>query len=722
MSMGLGAGWASTASAASPAATARVARIGAAPGGTPLQIVLPLNVDAAGLKAFATAVSNPRSALYGRYASVAELARRFGAATRSRARVIAYLRAQGATAVGVDATGLLAEATVTAALAQRLFQTQLARFSSAGARRFVAPESAPTVPRSLRGLVEGVVGLDTRPLPGGNSFSTRLSAPRPRPAGASPRAHAAAQTPSELPRSGSPAGCPAGLDAGAQDQPDLAGFTPNQYLSAYDFAPLQSGGARGQGERVALVEIDGFNPGDVAAFAQCFGLATPRIATFHVGALRTALPAGGESTLDLEVLDAAAPALTGIDVYETQSDPASVLKALVAPLEVRSRKPQVVSASLGLCEPDQAAATGQIGIETAESLLEMATASGVSYLAASGDNGSADCTNSSGSPRPHLDVNYPASSWWVTGVGGTNLALTAANRIARQVVWNDTTDQVAAGGGGLSELFFRPPYQKGFVRSNARGVPDVSMLADLVPGYAVYCTAPGDCLSSTNSNPWLSVGGTSAATPLLAGGLAVVDEQLRRAGRADVGFANPLLYLIGGSRARSSVFSDVTAIGNDVGPYLSSGSGRPLGCCAAQRGYDEASGWGSVDIAHLAARSVGLLPYILGSVKLSVPGHQHPAARHQLLAEVTCARACYMAAFAKVQIGRSSFLVDSPIVNRPHGGRRTLALHFSVSQRRAIASALAHDRRIVATIYAAIVDPEGNIQRQTAGRRADIRN
>ena len=708
--------------ATAASASGQITRLGSVAAGTALQIVLPLKVDAAGLEKLASAVSTPGSAQYGRYESVAELARRFGAAPATRAHVIAYLREQGASAVSVDATGFLAEATVTAALAQRLFGTRLARFSSAAGSRFVAPAGTPGVPSALRGLVEGVVGLDTQRLRPRSGFATRVRTSPPSAGRAAPRAHAAVQESSEGPRSGSPAGCPAGLSAGAGAHPAYAGFTPNQYLTAYDFAPLQSAGTRGQGERVALIEIDGFNPGDVAAFAQCFNLRTPRITTFGVGSVTNRLPAGGESTLDLEVLDAAAPELSGIDVYETAADPASVLKALVAPLQVRGRKPQVVSASLGLCEHDQAMATGQTGIQAAERLLQLATASGVSYLAATGDNGSADCTDSNGSPRYELGVNYPASSWWVTGVGGTNLALNAANRIAGQVVWNDTTDQVAAGGGGLSDLFFRPAYQKGFVRSDSRGVPDVSMLADLVPGYAVYCTAAQDCLTSINSNPWLSVGGTSAATPLLAGGIALIDEQLRRAGRADVGFANPLLYRLGGSRARTSVFSDVTAIGNDVGPFLIGGRGRPLGCCSAKTGYDLASGWGSVDIAQLAVRSVALLPYIVGGVKLSLPAHQRPAAHHALLADVTCTRACYMAAFAKVQIGRRSFLVDSPIVNRPHGGRRTLVLRFSTSLRRAIATALADRRKIVATVYGVIVDPEGNIQRQTAGRREAIRS
>lgn len=706
---------------ASAAGTGTV-RLGAAAATSALDIVLPLKIDAAGLKSFAQSVSDPLSAHYGRYESVTALSRRFGASAATRARVIGYLRSQGATAVKVDATGFLAEATVSAALAQRMFGTRLARFSAADGSRFTAPSVTPTVPSALRGVVEGVVGLNTRSLRPSTPWSTRVrpGSAAPRSASDAPRAHAASQLSSEVPRTGTPAGCAPGLGAGADGNPALAGFTPNQYLTAYGLSPLHAAGVSGQGERVALVEIDGFNIADVTTFAQCFGSSRPTITTVGVGSVTRPLAPGAEATLDLEVLEAAAPGLNGIDVYETKSDPADVLKALVAPLEFHGHKPQVVSASLGLCERFQEAASGLTGIDAAERLLELATSAGVSYLAASGDDGSADCTDSNGSPGFELGVNYPASSWWVTGVGGTNLELNPGNQIINEFVWNDTTNQVAAAGGGLSDLFFRPPYQRGFERADSRGVPDVSMLADLVPGYAIYCSAPNDCLSASNHDPWLSVGGTSAATPLLAGGIALIDQRLHRVGRADVGFANPLLYLLGGSHARASVFRDVTAIGNDVGPYIPNGPMRPLGCCTAKAGYDVASGLGSVNVARFAQHAAGLLPYILGAVKVSLPGHQRPAAHHQILATVSCARACYMAAFTKVQLGRRSFTVDSAIVNRPHGGRKTLALHFSKNQRRTIASALAAHTRIVATVYGVITDPQGVIQRQTGGRHLRI--
>src|SRR5205807_6057959 len=139
-----------------------------------------------------------------------------------------------------------------------------------------------------------------------------------------------------------------------------------------------------------------------------------------------------------------------------------------------------------------------------------------------------------------------------------------------QIVWNDTSLQPgAAGGGGTSQLFKRPSYQTGTVKRNRRFLPDVSMLADIAPGFTVFCSATSDCINSQNSNPWQTVGGTSASTPLLAGGLALVDEDLRLNGRRDLGFANPLLYQAGRNRTLAGqVFSDVLAFSNDLRPYL----------------------------------------------------------------------------------------------------------------------------------------------------------
>jgi hypothetical protein len=230
-----------------------------------------------------------------------------------------------------------------------------------------------------------------------------------------------------------------------------------------------------------------------------------------------------------------------------------------------------------------------------------------------------------------------------------------------------------------------------------------------------------DCESVANGfKPWLTVGGTSAATPLLAGGVALVDQVLRAHGKADVGLANPLLYLLGGSSARRTVFSDVISIGNDVGPFLPGGTG-PLGCCTAKVGYDEASGWGSVDLAHLAQKAINLVPYILGGIRISLPPHQHPLAHDGLLVTVTCSRACLMGALATVRYGHNSLTLHAAPVNRPFGGGSTIELPFTGAQRHALAGAISNHIRIIATVYGLIVTPDGAIQRQTAGRSLSIR-
>ncbi|MDQ6805322.1 MAG: S53 family serine peptidase [Actinomycetota bacterium] len=704
-----------SAATGSPSLIAHATRVGAAPTGQSLKLLLPLKVDSAGLARFAAAVATPGSPLYGQYLSVAQLARRFGASRSGRRRAVGYLRASGATHVRVDATGLLAEATMSVGLAERVFSAPLAQFRAADRTRFLAPASATRVPAPLRDVVEGVVGLDTAPRASHSLASATAAAARSAAARSAAASARAADSPgSTLPRSGSPTGCPEGVAAGGQ----YPGFTPNQYLTAYGFMPLYLAGYRGQGERVALIEIDGFNMSDVTAFAACFGLTVPPISAFGSG-LSNPLPPGEEATLDLEILDAAAPNLKAIDVYETDSGAVQTLAAFAAPLQNRGHKPQVISASLGLCEPDAYGGARLVGIEASERLLELAAASGVSILASGGDNGSADCQTSAGTPAAALAVNYPASSWWVTGVGGTNLSLTPGNTIAAQPVWNDAALLPAGGGGGFSDLFRRPSYQKGIVSVNKRAVPDVSMLADLLPGYAIYCTATPDCNSSQNpSPPWQTVGGTSAGTPLLAGGVAIIDQMLKATHHENLGLLNPLLYKVGHSLAAATVFSDVTSGSNDIGPFLA--GGQALGCCTAAPGFDEASGWGSVSVAGLAQQALALVPKNI-SFSLALPQHQRPVAHRAIMATVSCSAGCSIGAFAAINVGRAKpYTVSSKLLHPRSKGRKTVAIKFSGKELRSLRSALSHHKRIVATVYAALIDQLGGIEHNTRGMKLSV--
>jgi subtilase family protein len=525
-------------------------------------------------------------------------------------------------------------------------------------------------------------------------------------------AHAAVAQPSSVaPLTGTPSGCGAGLAA--------EGFTPNQYETAYGLAPLFGGGLSGQGERVALIEIDGFRPSDITSFASCFGLSVPRLSGFGVG-LKHALPPGGEATLDVEVLDAAAPNLKGIDVYETKPSASATLRALTAPLQNRGFKPQVISASLGLCEPDVFLAIGLKGLRSVEGSLAMAAGSGISFLASSGDQGSADCVDLTGAPVDRLAVNYPSSSPWVTGVGGTNFALTSANTIAAQIVWNDTSLQPgAAGGGGTSQLFRRPGYQRPTVSRNRRYVPDVSMLADIAPGFTVFCSATPDCVNSQTTNPWQTVGGTSAATPLLAGGLALVDESQRLNGRRDVGFVNPLLYKIGRNRSlRGHVISDVVKFSNDIGPFITRRH-RSLGCCKAGPGFDRASGWGSVNLTGLAQVAFALTHPRIG---LSLPRHQHPARLGALFATLSCSAACRVGALAEVRIGGGKpFRVHSGIATLASRGKTTVLFGFGRRNLRKMRLGLHHHHGITIKVFGRLYGSGTHVVKRTGSEILRIR-
>jgi kumamolisin len=657
---------------------------------------------------------------------MSELSRWFGASSGVRARVTSFLRKSGATDVKIDATGLFADATMTVTKAERAFGAELARFRKADGARFIAPVGAHAasgtayVPAALSGAVQGVVGLDTQPI--ATSGYARA------PAKSSPIASVAtAGVPSATGHSGASAGCAAGQSAGtSQGGPDA--FTPNQYLTAYDFNPLHGAGVTGQGETVALIEIDGFRASDVDAFAHCFGFSVPTIQGYGVGSISKPLAPGGEATLDLEVLDAAAPSLKQIDVFEANSDAGSTLQAMTAPLELSGAKqPQVISASLGLCEPALAEALGAAGFNDAEASLAAASATGVTYLSSSGDDGSADCVDQNGNPAHQLAVNYPSSSWWVTGVGGTNFTLNAANQIASQVVWNDNSVQPgSAGGGGSSERFARPTYQTGVTTSKARVVPDVSMLADVLPGYSIYCTAgPPDC---DPSDPWLSVGGTSAATPLLAGGMALIDEELRTHGRADLGLANPLMYRVGQSSARTSVFDDVTVGDNDV--FLPGGeSGGALGCCAAAAGFDDASGWGSVNVDSFEQVALAEQPPIL-RIKLAVSGRQSALKQHAIKATVSCSSACLFGAYAMVKIGSGKAAeFNSKILRRKTAGSQELTIELSSKELRKLKAgsrahkaltATVHGVLFNATVYGVFKDADEAIQVETAGKKIKL--
>jgi subtilase family serine protease len=147
-------------------------------------------------------------------------------------------------------------------------------------------------------------------------------------------------------------------------------------------------------------------------------------------------------------------------------------------------------------------------------------------------------------------------------------------------VWNDAAyGAKAAGGGAVGRRTPRPAFQNGANDAQFRAIPDVSALADIVPGWPVV-------MNSTLQ----TVGGTSGSTPLTAASAALVAGSERHAGRPRLGLANGWFYTAASSN--SSTFYDIKEGNNDL---------AAVGCCTASVGYDPASGLGVPDWAALPA-------------------------------------------------------------------------------------------------------------------------
>jgi len=599
--------------------------VGAAAASKRLDLSLLLRADDDGLTRYANAVSNPDSPLFGRHLTPGQVLARFGPSQADRARVAAWLRSKGLPAKTAPG-GFAVDTRVTVALAQRLFSVRLGAFRSSAGDSFVAPVRAASLPASLRGSVVGVNGLSDRPVAQTNSAiqanaqaaqAAQALQPVTPQQGKEINSQVRKQGSSLRANLGTQAGCAEGRATGtplATLDPDLAGsyvpaYTPNQYLDAYGVKRLHDRGFKGQGQRIALIEIDGFKRSDLTTAAKCFGFRAPPTTIRTVGGVKKPLAPGGENTLDLQVLAAVAPSLKEIVVMQGSSSSYGLnLQYSTAVSLPSSRRPNVISSSIGSCE----IFNYQKGpyVRQLERTLKQAAAQGMTVVAATGDTGSTGCSIGGGNDAAIgiPSAGFPASSPWVTGVGGTNFTLDARNQITEEVVWNNAPILFGAGNGGPSLMFRQPSWQQGpgvGVNNGARSVPDIAMLADQFPGYAIYCTAT-DC----GDGGWLPVGGTSAATPLLGGILALANQQAHKAGQPRLGFINPSIYRLAAKKSsRQSVFRDITKVGNDLGVMIGPadlGDNQPVGCCAAGRYYDMASGWGSVRAPQFSSQLRGL--------------------------------------------------------------------------------------------------------------------
>jgi kumamolisin len=571
-------------------AQAAVAKTPARSARSATQLIMMLAHPSKGLAGFVRSVSDPTSPAYRHYLTIEQLERRYGAKTHTKKIVGDWLRRHGMRG-RVDPTGTFVTASISSPRQRAMFPA-VASTATAGP----AASSRLAVPRALQGAVTGVIDGDVplpgQPTTGGDLKPGVLTAPLGSMAAAT---HAS----SVRPRTGTPAGCSAGQNAGpvpgSTSLNGYLGFTPNQYRTAYGFAGLIKRAGTSKRPRIALVEFAQFSRSDVDEFTSCFGLPTPRLNVISVPkGVGHLLPVISEADLDVEVVAAAAPN-ANVDVYEAPFTTGGILLVAAQPLRDPARRPTVESASYGECEPRL---SGNVQLmQAVNSILEFEAAAGISVFASAGDTGSSDCNNGGNNAAyPIRSVDFPGSSPYITSVGGTNITLTAANHLASEVVWNNSPLAFGAGGGGTSLVFRHPWYQSLHGSAMQRSVPDVAMLADNAPGYAIYCTA-ADCNTTGNITPgWGPVGGTSAAAPLLAAGVADADQVAARHGDPPIGFINPLLYALK-RHPDTGVLHDVRTGNNDLGELIDH---QPIGCCSAKPGFDYTTGLGSVNVGALA--------------------------------------------------------------------------------------------------------------------------
>ena len=388
-----------------------------------------------------------------------------------------------------------------------------------------------------------------------------------------------------------------------------------QIQTAYDEKPLFTNGITGSGQTIVIVDSFGSPTiqADLATFDAEFNLPAPP--SFKIIQPAGAVPPfdptdsngdvgwAGETTLDVEWAHTIAPGasilLVETPVAETEGTAGFPQIVQAENYVIDHRLGGVISQSFGATEPTFP--FPPLGIYLLRGAYINAALNGVTVLAATGDAGATDYSNTAGTLLyTHPAVDWPSSDPLVTAVGGTQLQLDASGaRTAPDQVWNDSfnTDlnEVFFGdpgpnalgtGGGKSFIFGRPSYQNGVagVVGGQRGVPDISMSGACSGLVDTYQSFPGE------PPGWYVDCGTSESTPLFAGIVALAAQV---AGHP-LGPINPTLYRLSAEHAPGLV--DVTS-GNNTVSFTQNGTLYTVNGYSAGPGYDLASGVGTVDAA-----------------------------------------------------------------------------------------------------------------------------
>jgi subtilase family serine protease len=533
-------------------------------GGVTFYLSLPSS--AAELDDAAAKVATPGSSDYRHFSSLDDAARQFGATDAQINTVAKSVKTLGLQ-FAVDPTRLFGRVTGSTQQWQGALGTALSEQGATASSPFITytlPEQTPAAlePSGTRVLLSETQVYD--PTAEGSRPPSGIH-PTPSPGATGPTASKATKP---WPFN---AGTPLVANCSAPVLQQRRVYTAQQVQTAYGIDTLRS---RASGTPVITV-LDlggGWLPNDLALAGQCFGYSPPNVTQTQGDGVAAAISnADGETSLDLQTAAAVAP---GAQLRLVQSTRAGILDGFSRAVGDPRGVPDVISLSYGGCAlAENRGAPEYTAVINA--VLAMTALTGVSSFVAAGDFGSTTC----GTSVRGTTLSYPAVSPFVTAVGGTRLTLGAGNTRVSETVWNDSAfGAKAAGGGGLTRRQGRPAYQDGVNAQPHRALPDVSALADAVPGWP-------DVISSTLQ----TVGGTSGSAPFVAAATALVAASERKAGRPPVGLANGWFYR---AASQPSAFFDVTQGNNDL---------AGVGCCQATAGYDLASGLGVPNWATLPA-------------------------------------------------------------------------------------------------------------------------
>ncbi|WP_158822952.1 protease pro-enzyme activation domain-containing protein [Granulicella sp. S156] len=574
------------------------------------------------LDALVAAQQNPASPLYHQWLTPTQFGAQFGAAASDIAAVESWLQQQGFTVDSISNSRDRIHFSGTAALVESAFGAPLHYYRS-GSETHFSPANDLTLPSALASSVLAVTNLsDYRPRTHVKVSAPQLARPN----------FTSSQTGSHY-------------------------LTPGDIATIYDINPAYSAGYTGTNQTIAIVGQSFINTSDITNFQTAAGLTnkTPTLTLVpNTGSSAINPVTDGdevESDLDIEYSGAIAKGATINFVYTGNSqNNGGAFQSLEYAID--SDLAPIVSSSYGDCETDLST-SGTYSYASLNAVLEQGASQGQTIISAAGDDGSTDCSGDdptvlSTTQQEALAVDFPASSQYVTGLGGTEFPATdvaagnntyfaaetstdiissALSYIPEQV-WNDdsSTNGLSSGGGGVSALTSRPSWQAGVTGIPTTGsfrlVPDVSLDASPNNAGYLYCSSDSTDTGITGScsngfrdanDQYLTVaGGTSFAAPIFAGMVAIINQA--KGYNTGQGLVNPELYTLASSTATyGSAFHDITSGNNEClaglsypAAALSSTTTENLACVApstteypATTGYDEASGLGSVDLYQL---------------------------------------------------------------------------------------------------------------------------